>query len=129
MTKLTEELIKQMSELAEQGIPVCYICDYCGIHETTYYEWMKIAEKDILDDNDSLYATLWKSIKKSCAQFVIDSTKRIKQGTPGWQGTAWILERTHAKYMPKQQITPDEDGKVNVIIGGKVKDIKRDNNK
>ena len=125
MTKLNSEIINEMSKLAADGIPVCYICDYVGIHETTYHEWMKIGEQDDLDDNQTLYATLWRSIKKSCAQFVIDSTARIKQGTPGWQGTAWILERTHTKYMPKQQITPDEDGKVNVIIGGKVKDIKK----
>lgn len=127
--KLTQEIINQMCELVQEGIPTCYVCDYAGIHETTYYEWMKIGEDDALNEKESIYATFWKAIKKSCAQFIIDSTRRIKQGTPGWQGTAWILERTNQKYMPKQQITPDEDGKVNVIIGGKIKDIKNGNNK
>ena len=37
---------------------------------------------------------------------------------------AWWLERTRPQYMPKQEITAGDDGKVTVVIGGKVREIK-----
>ena len=40
------------------------------------------------------------------------------------QGAAWVLERTRHDFMPKQEITAGEDGKVTVVLGGKIKDVK-----
>lgn len=122
-TKLTEELIAKMSAEIADGLPVIYACDLLGVHETSYHQWMKQGEDDFLNDVESLYALFWSSIKNACAQHVKDSKKRIKDGNPGWQGTAWWLERTNNFFMPKQQIQPGDDGKVVVNIGGKVKDI------
>ena len=48
----------------------------------------------------------------------------IGSGRPGWQGKAWILERVNQKYMPKQEITAGDDGKVTVVLGGKVKSVR-----
>lgn len=121
MLKLTEELIAGMSEKIADGIPVCYTCDFFNIHETTYEAWMKQGEQDFLDEQETLYSALYRAIKKSYAQHIINATARIKSGVQGWQGTAWLLERTNPKYMPKQQIQADDDGKVTVVIGGKEK--------
>lgn len=128
-SKLTDELLEKFCEVVRDGLPICYCCDLLEIHETTYESWMNQGNEDVKAEIDSIYATFYRSIKKSYAQWIQISTNRIKQGTPGWQGTAWLLERTNSKYMPKQQIQADEDGKVNVIIGGKTKDIKNGNNK
>ncbi len=122
-TKLTDELISQFSDQVRDGLPICYCCDLLEIHETTYESWINQGNEDIKSENDTIYAKFYRAIKKSYAQWIQSSTNRIKQGTPGWQGTAWLLERTNPKYMPKQQIQPDEDGKVVVQIGGKVKDV------
>lgn len=124
-TKLTPELIKNMAAEIADGLPVCYTCDLFGVVEASYHNWMRQGQEDYEQDKETIHAQLFSEIKKSYAQYVNTSKKRIHSGTPGWQGTAWWLERTNSFFMPKQQITPDEDGKVNVIIGGKVKDIQK----
>jgi len=128
-SKLTEELITEFCDEVSKGLPIKYCCDYVGIHETSYFEWMKKGEDDFKNEIDSLYSTFWKSIKKSYAQYLIASREIIHNGVLGWQGRSWWLERTNPFFMPKQQIQADDDGKVTVVIGGKSKDIKRDNNK
>lgn len=119
--KLNEELIDKFSKEVEDGLPICFCCDLFGIHETTYYEWMKRAEQDMANDEDSIYVTLWKSIKKSHALFVKNTKIEMKNRLNGWQSLAWWLERTNPFFMPKQQIQADDDGKVTVVIGGKQK--------
>lgn len=126
---LTEDLIEKMSAEIADGLPICYACDLFSVTEQSYFNWMEQGKHDFENNIDSIYATFFDSIKKSCAQFIVDAKKRIKSGIQGWQGTAWWLERTNNKFMPKQQIQADDDGKVNVIIGGKIKDIKNGNNK
>ena len=54
--------------------------------------------------------------------------KDIKSGRPGWQGQSWWLERTRQDFMPKQEITAGDDGKVTVVLGGKIKEIKQNYN-
>ena len=127
-TKLNEELIKNMAAEIAEGTPKCYVCDLFGIHESTFDLWMTKGEEDLLNEIDSLYSSLWTAIKKSHAEHIIKARKRIQKGEPGWQGTAWWLERTNVKFMPKQQIQADDDGKVTVVIGGKQK-LQNANNK
>lgn len=123
-SKLNEQLIKDMAAEVEEGTPIVYVCDLFGVTSQAYYYWMEQGEQDYKDENDSIYSSFFDSIKKAYAKYVIDSRKRIKKGEPGWQGTAWWLERTNNKFMPKQQIQADEDGKVTVVIGGKPKQTK-----
>ena len=128
-TILNEELINQMAAEIADGLPKCYTCDLFGVIESTFDGWMERGLQDYRDEIDSIYSTLWTAIKKAHAQHINECKKKIKSGIQGWQGTAWWLERTNPFFMPKQQIQADDDGKVNVIIGGKVKDIKNGNNK
>lgn len=124
-SKLTPELIEDMSAKVKKGLPVCYVCDMFSIHETTYHEWMKLGEQDDLDGIDSLYSQFWRSIKKSYAQYVEDTMDTMRERLNGWQSLAWWLERTNSRFMPKQQIQADDDGKVTVVIGGKEKQPKK----
>ena len=124
-TILNEELITKMAAEIAEGLPKCYTCDLFGVVESSFDLWMEKGLADYTNGEDTIYSTLWTAIKNAHAKHISDSMKRIKKGEPGWQGTAWWLERTNTKFMPKQQIQADEDGKVNVIIGGKTKDIKK----
>lgn len=124
-SKLTEELISKMADEIAEGTPICYVCDLFSVTEQSYFNWMERGQQDFENDEETIYSAFFDSIKKSYARFIIESKKRIKQGTPGWQGTAWWLERTNAKFMPKQQIQADDDGKVTVVIGGKEKNVKK----
>lgn len=124
-SKLNEELINQISDKLREGLPVRYVCDYFIITKMSFSNWMRQGEEDFENDVNSLYAQFFYSIKKAQADFVDSSIADIKSGRPGWQGTAWVLERTRQDFMPKQEISAGEDGKVQVILGGKIKDIKK----
>lgn len=126
-SKLNEELISKVYELAFQGIPVTYICDSLLITQPSYNNWLRQGENDIKEENyDTLYAQFFLTIKKGQADYVIDASKDIQSGRPGWQGRSWWLERTRQDFMPKQEITAGDDGKVTVVLGGKVKEIKKE---
>lgn len=124
-TQLNEELIEKMAAEIADGLPKCYTCDLFGVIESTFDGWMERGFQDYKDGIDSIYSTLWTAIKNAHARHISESKKRIKKGEPGWQGTAWWLERTNPFFMPKQQIQADDDGKVTVVIGGKEKNVKK----
>lgn len=122
---LNDELIEKMCEKVRKGLTIDTVCDLFYVHETSYYGWMERGKEDITNEqHDTIYAKFFYEIKKARAQFEDDSNDFITYGKPGWQGRAWWLERTNKKFMPKQQIQADEDGKVTVVIGGKEKKTK-----
>ena len=122
--KLNEELIQQMAAELEIGMPITSACDYLVITQASHSHWMQQGEQDLADGIDSLYSSYFITIKKARAKFEHDSLVDIASGRPGWQGRAWVLERTNQKYMPKQELVAEE-GKVQVVLGGKIKDIKK----
>ena len=128
-SKLNEELIDNMYNKIASGLPVTYACDLFGITLASFNNWMKQGEEDWNEENyDSLYAQFFHHIKKAQADYVDNALTDIRSGRQGWQGAAWCLERTRKDFMPKQAIESNtEDGKVQVIFGGKVKDVKKEN--
>lgn len=126
--KLTEELINTMHEKLLVGLPIVSCCDLLGITTMSHSNWMSKGEEDYNADVDSLYATYFYTIKKARAEFEEDALRDIKSGRPGWQGAAWVLERTNQKYMPKQEVVAEE-GKVQVVLGGSIKNFKRNDGK
>ena len=122
--KLNEEVIKKAYDLAHLGVPVNYICDSLGITQPSHSHWMTQGREDVEAEIDSLFARYFMTIKKGQADFVIDSVADIRSGRQGWQGAAWVLERTRQDFMPKQEITAGDDGKVTVVLGGKIKEVK-----
>lgn len=127
-SKLNDELIDKMYEKIKKGLPVHYTCDLFSITYQSHLNWLKQGESDFNADVDSLEARYFDMIKKGQAEYVDDALTDIRSGRPGWQGAAWCLERTRRDFQPTQQIDAGPDGKVNVIIGGKVKDIKTNDN-
>lgn len=123
-SKLTEELIEQMAAELRIGMPITSACDLLGITQPSHSNWMRQGEEDIANEVDSLFSSYLIAIKKSRAEFEHNSLIDIKSGRPGWQGAAWVLERTNQKYMPKQEFVAEE-GKVQVVLGGKIKEIKQ----
>lgn len=127
-SKLNEELIQQVYEEIKQGLPVKYTCDLLMITQKSFSNWMQQGEEDISNENyDSLFAQFFLTIKKAQAEYVKDAKQNIRSGRLGWQGESWWLERTRQDFMPKQEITAGDDGKVTVVLGGKVKDVKYNN--
>lgn len=127
-SKLNEQLIQNMYGKIKNGLPIRYACDYFGITKMSFSNWMRQGEQDYENEVDSLFSLFFYHIKKAESEFVEDSIADIRSGRPGWQGAAWVLERTRHDFMPKQEITAGDDGKVTVVLGGKIKDIKHNDN-
>lgn len=124
-SKLNEELIQQMAALCKDGLPIIYCCDNLGITKMSHSNWMKQGEMDFEAEIDSLFCSYFYTIKKAQSEFVHESLLDIRSGRPGWQGVAWALERTRQDFMPRQEIKAGDDGKVQVVLGGKLKEIKK----
>lgn len=124
-SKLNEELINQFCNELREGMPVQYTCDLLMVTQPSFSNWMRQGQQDILEENyDTIHCQFFMAIKKSQAEYVKTANADISSGRPGWQGRAWWLERTRQDFSPKQEITAGDDGKVTVVIGGKVKDVR-----
>jgi len=123
-SKLNEELINELADNLRIGLPLVSACDLLGITTMSCSNWMRQGESDYDNEIESLYSLFFYTIKKAKAEFERDALLDIGSGRPGWQGKAWILERVNQKYMPKQEITAGDDGKVTVVLGGKVKSVR-----
>ena len=125
---LNEQLIQRFCDKLRKGLAVQTTCDLLMVTQPSYNNWLRKGEEDLAAENyDSIFASFFLEIKKAKAEFEEMASERIINGEAGWQGTSWWLERTNSKYMPKQAIEANtEDGKVTVVLGGKVKDIKKD---
>lgn len=128
-TKLNEQLIYDMCDKIRNGLPITYTCEYFGITIMSHSNWLRRGENDIAEGNeDTIYAQYFYLIKKAHAEFVEQSLNTIRLLPKNWQAIAWWLERTDRNFMPKQQIEANtEDGKVTVVLGGKVKELNKNN--
>lgn len=118
-SKLTPELAERLAREISEGLPNDYACDIVGIGYSTYCKWMNVGAEDVARERETEYSAFYELMRKSYATFIRDSKIRIRKGEPGWQGVAWWLERTNSRFIPKQQVQGDEEGKVTVVIGGK----------
>lgn len=125
-TILNKELIENLCKELKEGLPVKYACDLYKITQPSFNNWLRQGEADILrGEDESIYSMFFLEIKKAQAQWVSKALQDIRTGRQGWQGVSWVLERTRQDFMPKQEIKAGEDGKVNVILNGKVREIKK----
>lgn len=116
MSKLTPELIDELCEWVADDVPFQYCAQGCGIVYTTFQNWMNKGELDLEAGDDTLEATLYYRIKKTYADVVRASVKKIKSGDRSWTGEAWIRQRRDNEFMDKQEITSDNE-KVVVQLG------------
>jgi len=97
-SKLTKELITQISELLVEGNCVNWVCDYVGIGEKTFYLWLNEGEEALKEGKSNLKVQFLQSIKESKAKAQLDHVKNLKIAShtdPKW--SAWFLERSDPK--------------------------------
>jgi len=125
-SKLNYELIEQFAEEISKGLSVQHTCDLLCVTQPCYNNWMRQGEEDLASGNDdSLFAQFFLEIKKSHAMYVRTARDILNSCPKNWQSIAWWLERTDRSFMPKQEITAGDDGKVTVVLGGKVNEVKK----
>ena len=114
---LTQELIKQISNLILAGAYVETACAAAGISKMIYYEWLKLGNKrkhcDQKDKKhiDVLYEQFTDAINKAVVQAELRDVIRIdKAAEEHWTAAAWKLER---KYPERWGRKIRVDGEVN----------------
>ena len=124
-SKLDNAMITKFADCIRKGVPFNYDCGYCYITPTIARVWMDQGESDLGNGVETLHSIFFLSIKKAEAEFITNSTECISRGDKGWQGRAWLLERTRQEtYQQHQVIEPGKDGKVIVRVGGKFQNKK-----
>lgn len=103
--KINREMVDEILTYKENGISDKDICDMVGIHQSTFYDWLKEAEtgKDSHNPNRKapcleLKVELADGLKKAQAAFKAYHIQNItKASKRNWQASAWMLERMYPK--------------------------------
>lgn len=101
-TLLDAELIEQAETLLKEGHYVQTICQYFGIHESTWYNWynkgeeyIDLSEEELYSKPNALvYIEFYQAVKRGSARGEMDALNVIhKHSKKKWQAAAWFLER------------------------------------
>jgi len=119
--KLNKELIEKAHRLISEGHYAVVVCTYLGIHESTFYDWLKKAKEHIEAGKNSIYTEFSKSIQEAEAKAEMRHLQNIaKSANDGtWQASAWLLERKHKnRWSNKQeiQLSGDEEKPLKVNL-------------
>lgn len=98
-SKLTRELIEQAAKLIEEGNYQSHVAQALGIHEDTWYRWMREGAQT----KNGLKRRFYEAVKKAEARAIARNVALIQKAAQegNWQAAAWWLERKF----------PDEWGK------------------
>jgi len=58
-------MIAALSEYIRKGNYAVTACQLCDIEESTYYDWIDYAKQDLKAGKESIYTSLYKSLKKA----------------------------------------------------------------
>jgi len=89
-TKLTPELQADLLSVLSAGATARDACDYVGIHERTFYNWLTRGE----NAKSGVYFQFLQAVKKASASGKVEAIGVIRlAGKEQWQAAAWYLER------------------------------------
>ena len=119
-SKLTQELIVQVCDLLEQGMPMDGVCDFLGIAPQTFWTWLRKGTLYLQDPEIQpkyrLYGDFILNTRRSAAAYRLHLLNRLHTGS-NWSREMSILERRDRKnfsrfdpygYGTYEQLDPDE---------------------
>ncbi len=123
--KLTDQLIEKACEHIRAGNYAVVVCQYLGIDETTYYRWMKTAEKNADENKNSIYRQFYQSIKRAEAEAELRNVTIIQNAAKGtWQAAAWYLERKHKdRWIAESKLQDRNDKQALDTLAGALKEL------
>lgn len=108
-TVCTDELTEKICDHIRNGNYVITACQAEGIARSSFYLWLKKAKQNEERDvayGDCPYIRFAKAIERAQATGEIFLMNNVLAGKQGWQGSAWILERTKQdKFGQRQQVS------------------------
>ena len=129
--KFNSDLVNEILTYKENGLSDKDVCDMVGIHQGTFYKWLKEADTGINGDYPDnpvsqleLKRELRDGLKRAQAAFKAYHIQNItKAAKKSWQASAWMLERMYPKEFGRidRQIAllgdaGKEDGMLNEIL-------------
>ena len=107
-TLLTDELQAALESDLETGNYLSTAAIANGISYRSVRRWVKQGEKDLESGRgETQHAIFCQTVKRARRRGEKRLIARVAEGGPGWQGAAWILERTmHKRY--GRRLMPEE---------------------
>jgi transposase len=115
-TKRPEEVQKLFVEAMSLGMTVRLACEYSGISETTYYDWMARAEgrqHPSRGKGKPEHVAFAEAVKKATSKSAATLLARIRRAAEEpskWQAAAWLLERRYPGEFGRVQRHISSDG-------------------
>lgn len=107
-TKITEELVKTITEYIKAGNYPEVAASLAGVSRATFYNWLKKGH----EHKTGIHHDFLDSIKEAEDYAEAAAVERIRRsGKDNWTALAWWLERKHPQKWGRQQ-TIEIDGKI-----------------
>lgn len=109
VSKCTEKIVRKFCELIEEGIPAGTVCNFLGISNTAFHNWMRRGESynDAGEEGGcpaehEIYGVFVRAYKKAASRYLI-KRHRILHNTndKNWYREVVILERRDKKNWSK----------------------------
>ncbi len=91
-TSLTPEIQRLIIETIRAGNYRTTACQRAGIHRDTLNHWEHRAKS-----GEEPFVSFVAELSRAEAEGEVELLAAIREGEPGWQGKAWIMERRFAK--------------------------------
>lgn len=117
-TKLTKSLIKEAEQLIKMGNYVTTVCDYLGIHQSTWYNWLQEGAAA----KSGMKREFFETIKKAESHAEIRNVGLIQKAAESdWKAAMTYLERKFPdRWGRKDRITAEMEHSGNVGMSIKV---------
>ena len=107
--KLEDDIQQRLILAIERGLTIADACEYSGISEKTYYNWLNKDTTQIKNDEErKKFVQFLQDIKKAqseCQMYCLDFIMKDKS----WQSKAWVLERRFPDRWAKKDMTINEN--------------------
>jgi hypothetical protein len=107
---ITEEQSAILCEAIKQGAFIETAVILAGIEKSTFYGWLRCAQRDEADGKafGSIYVTFSRRVKKALAEAERDYVAIIQaRASTVWQAAAWMLERRFPKRWARKESKDD----------------------
>ena len=108
-TKLEDDIQQRLILAIERGLTIVDACEYSGISEKTYYNWLNKDTTQIKNDEErKKFVQFLQDIKKAqseCQMYCLDFIMKDKSR----QSKAWLLERRFPDRWAKKDMTINDN--------------------
>ena len=108
-TKLTDRLQADFLAAIRAGVPVRHACGALGIHEATFYRWLRHPAPR--------YRAFSEAVERAREEAYLGAVANLRAAMrEDWRAAAWYLERRHPEEWGRPYRDPERYGRVAVTV-------------